>query len=64
MATKNSNISDQGVDGTRTKHKGESQQSHQKGAQSVSHKKIGKHLKDESGSGAPKNTTKKQQNSI
>jgi hypothetical protein len=64
MSTKKSNVSDQGIDGTRTKHKGESQQSHQKGAQSVSNKKIPKHQKDESGSGSPENTTKKQQNSI
>ncbi|MBS7565010.1 hypothetical protein KHS38_11400 [Mucilaginibacter sp. Bleaf8] len=65
MSTKNNtNISDQGIDGTKTKHKGESQQSHQKGAPSVSNKTAGKHLKDESGGGSKKNTTKKQQNSI
>lgn len=62
--SKNTNISDQGVDGTRTKHKGESQQSHQKGAPSVSNKTAGKHLKDESGSGSDENTDKKHQNSI
>jgi hypothetical protein len=62
MSTK-TNIGEQGIDGTKTKHKGESQQSHQKGAPSVSHKDAGKHLKDESG-GAAKNTTKKQQNGI
>jgi hypothetical protein len=52
-----------GNDGTRTKNKGESQQSHQKGAESVSKKNAGKHTKDESG-GAKHNTTKKQENSI
>ncbi|MDB5250119.1 MAG: hypothetical protein JWQ40_4513 [Segetibacter sp.] len=53
----------QGNDGTKTKNKGESQQSHQKGATSVSKKNTGKHTKDESG-GAAHNTTKKQENSI
>ncbi|HEX8460439.1 MAG TPA: hypothetical protein VF623_03380 [Segetibacter sp.] len=60
----NKNHSDnQGNDGTTTKNKGESQQSHQKGAKSVSKHDTGKHTKDESG-GAGKNTTKKQENSI
>lgn len=62
MSSKN-NSGDQGNDGTKTKHKGESQQSHQKGAKSVSKKDTGKHTKDES-HGAEENTTKKQQNSI
>ena len=53
----------EGNDGTATKNKGESQQSHQKGAPSVSQKHIGKHTKDESG-GADHNTTKKGANSI
>ncbi len=58
----------QGSDGSTTKVKGESQQSHQKGAKSVSKKEsgkntTGKHTKDKSG-GAEHNTTKKQQNSI
>ena len=53
----------QGNDGTTTKNKGESQQSHQKGAKSVSQKDTGKHKKDDS-DGDVKNTTKKQQNSI
>jgi len=52
-----------GNDGTTTKHKGESQQSHQKGAPSVSKKDGGKHTKDQS-QGADHNTTKKQGNSI
>ncbi|HZH65784.1 MAG TPA: hypothetical protein VEY10_12900 [Flavisolibacter sp.] len=52
-----------GLDGTTTKHKGESQQSHQKGAKSVANRDTGKHKKDES-DGADHNTTKKQQNSI
>jgi hypothetical protein len=61
--SKKVNIGEGGNDGTsKTKNKGDSQQSHQKGAPSVS-KKESKHLKDESG-GAEKNTTKKQQNSI
>ncbi|HEX8358294.1 MAG TPA: hypothetical protein VF610_12805 [Segetibacter sp.] len=62
MSSKNHSGS-QGNDGTQTKNKGESQQSHQKGAPSVSKKDTGKHTKDESG-GAEHNTTKKQQNSI
>jgi hypothetical protein len=61
MSTK-TNSASEGVDGTKTKAKGESQQSHQKGAKSVSGKGM-KHTKDES-SGSKTNTTKKQQNSI
>jgi len=53
----------QGNDGTTTNNKGESQQSHQKGAKSVSKHDTGKHKKDESDK-AGKNTTKKQSNSI
>ena len=61
--SKRNNAGGKGLEGSTTKHKGESQQSHQKGAQSVSGKNKGKHTKDESG-GAAKNTTKKQENSI
>jgi hypothetical protein len=57
------NSAQHGVDGTKTSEKGESQQSNQKGAPSVSGKNM-KHTKDESGGGSDKNTTKKQQNSI
>ncbi len=57
------NSGSQGNDGTKTKNKGESQQSNQKGAKSVSRKNTGKHTKDES-HGSDNNTTKKQQNSI
>ena len=56
-------VANEGSDGTETKNKGESQQSHQKGAPSVSKTDTGKHKKDES-DGADKNTTKKQSNSI
>ena len=62
MSSKN-NTADKGTDGTTTKNKGESEQSHQKGAKSVSSKGSGKHKKDES-DGADHNTTKKQSNSI
>ncbi len=61
MSTK-TNSGSEGIDGSKTKEKGESQQSKQKGAKSVSGKDM-KHTKDESG-GAKENTTKKQQNSI
>lgn len=57
------NTASKDSDGTTTKNKGESQQSHQKGAKSVSKKDTGKHKKDES-DGAEHNTAKKQQNSI
>ncbi|CAA9465945.1 MAG: hypothetical protein AVDCRST_MAG96-25 [uncultured Segetibacter sp.] len=57
------NSGSQGTDNTTTKNKGESQQSHQKGAASVSKKDTGKHTKDKS-QGAEHNTTKKQSNSI
>jgi hypothetical protein len=53
----------EGLDGSTTKHKGDSQQSHQKGAKSVANRDTGKHKKDES-DGADKNTTKKGANSI
>ena len=64
-----SNSGNEGTDGTKPKHKGEMETSHQKGAPSVSNKGKGKHFKDESGGEAinktdPDNTTKKQQNSI
>ncbi|MEX8548812.1 MAG: hypothetical protein V5804_14545 [Mucilaginibacter sp.] len=62
MSTK-TNVADQGTDGTKTKHKGESQQSQQKGAPSVS-KKESKHKKDDSDGESSKNVEKKQQNSI
>ncbi len=61
--SKKDNSGSKGNDGSTTKHKGESQQSHQKGAPSVSKKDTSKHTKDESG-GADNTTTKKQQNSI
>ena len=54
---------EEGLDDTKTKNKGESQQSHQKGAPSVSKHDAGKHKKDNS-DGAEHNTTKKQGNSI
>lgn len=57
------NTDNRGTDGTTTKNKGESQQTHQKGATSVSSQNRGKHKADES-DGAEKNTTKKQSNSI
>jgi hypothetical protein len=57
------NTADRGNDGSTTENKGESQQSHQKGAKSVSKRDTGKHKKDES-DGAEHNTTKKQENSI
>lgn len=57
------NVASAGTDGSTTRHKGESQQSGQKGAESVSNKGSGKHKKDES-DGAEKNTTKKGANSI
>lgn len=56
------NSADEGIDGTKTKEKGESQQSKQKGAPSVSGKNM-KHTKDDS-DGKAENTTKKQQNSV
>jgi hypothetical protein len=62
MTTK-TNSGSEGIDGKKTKAKGESQQSHQKGAKSVSGKGM-KHTKDDSGGGSKTNTTKKQQNAI
>lgn len=62
MANKE-HAADKGLDGTTTKHKGESQQSHQKGASSVSKQDTGKHKKDES-DGADRNTTKKGANAV
>ena len=53
----------EGLDGSETKHKGESQQSHQKGAESVSKQDTGKHTKDKS-HGTEQNTTKKGANSV
>jgi hypothetical protein len=61
MPTKK-NSGSEGIDDTKTKEKGESQQSKQKGAPSVNRKES-KHTKDDS-DGAEKNTTKKQKNSI
>jgi len=52
-----------GNDNSITRHKGESQQSNQKGARSVSTQNTGKHMKDES-HGSDKNTTKRGENSI
>ena len=57
------NAGNQGQDGSKTNHKGESQQSHQQGAQSVGSHSKGKHKKDKS-DGADHNTSKKQSNSI
>jgi hypothetical protein len=62
MKQKN-NSGDNGTDGQKTKHKGESQQSRQPGASSVSKKGNGKHSKDDSG-GSGEQDTKKQANSI
>ena len=62
MSSKN-NTANSGNDGSTTKNKGESQQSHQKGAKSVAKHDTGKHKKDDS-DGDDKMTTKKQQNSI
>ena len=56
-------MANEGLDGSTTKNKGESQQSHQKGAKSVAKNDTGKHKKDES-DGADKNTTKKGANSV
>jgi len=53
----------EGNDGTATKNKGESQQSHQRGAKSVSKQDTGRHTKDKS-HGADQNSTKKGGNSI
>ena len=57
------NAANKSGDGTKSKVKGESQQSPQKGAPGVSKKGAGKHTKDQS-EGAVHNTTKKQQNSL
>ena len=57
------NAGNKSADGTKSKVKGESQQSPQKGAPGVSKKGAGKHRKDQS-EGAVQNNTKKQQNSI
>ena len=57
------NAGNQGQDGSTSKHKGESQQSHQKGAQSVGSNSKGKHKKDKS-DWAEHNSSKKQSNSI
>jgi hypothetical protein len=57
------NVGSRGTDGTNTKNKGESQQSHQKGAKSVAAHNTGKHRADES-EGASNNTTKKQSNAV
>lgn len=56
------NTGNRGTDGTKTKNKGESKQTEQKGALSVTKNKE-KHKKDNS-DGAGRNTTKKQSNSI
>jgi hypothetical protein len=60
---KKGNAGREGNDGTETKNKGESQQSHQQGAKSVSKQDTGKHTKDKS-HGADKNSTKKGANSV
>jgi hypothetical protein len=53
----------EGNDGSETRNKGESQQSHQQGAKSVSKQDTGHHTKDKS-HGADENSTKKGANSI
>jgi hypothetical protein len=63
MSKSKNNVASKDINDKPTKNKGESEQSHQKGAKSVSSKGSGKHKADES-DGAAKNTTKKQQNSI
>ena len=60
---KKGNAGREGIDGTETKNKGESQQSHQKGATSVSQQDSGKHTKDKS-HGVDENSTKKGANSV
>lgn len=57
------NTGTRGADGENTRHKGESRESQQKGAESVSHKGSGRHRKDES-EGASRNTTKKGGNNV
>ena len=63
MSNKKGNAGREGIDGSETKNKGESQQSHQKGAASVSKQDKGKHTKDKS-HGADSNSTKKGANSV
>ena len=60
---KQGNAGREGIDGSETKHKGESQQSHQKGAESVSKQDKGRHTKDKS-HGVDENSTKKGANSV
>ena len=60
---KKTHSGERGHDGSKTKNKGEGEESKQKGATSVSHDKAGTRRKDES-HGADENTTKKQSNSI
>ena len=61
--SKKEHVAHEGLDGSTTKHKGESQASHQKGAESVSKQDAGKHKKDVS-DGADKNSTKRGANSV
>ena len=61
--SKNEHVNKSGTEETETRHKGESQQSNQKGAKSVANHDLPRHKKDES-DGAEKNTTKKQSNNI
>ena len=63
MSSNKDNTASKGNDGTTTKNKGESQQTHQKGAKSVASQDRGKHKADDS-DGDTKQTTKKQSNSI
>lgn len=58
-----SHAGSRGLDESETRYKGESQQSHHKGAKSVSKQETGTHKKDES-DGSDRNSTKKQSNSI
>jgi hypothetical protein len=61
--SKKEHVNKSGTEVTETRHKGESQQSNQKGAKSVANHDLPRHKKDES-DGAEKNTTKKQSNNI
>ena len=64
MSSKNDkHAGHEGLDDSTTKNKGESQQSNQQGAKSISKSDTGKHTKDES-HGSDDNSTKKQQNAI
>lgn len=63
IMSKKEHTANEGLDGSRTGNKGESQVSHQQGAKSVGNRDTGKHKKDES-DGSDRNTTKKGANSV